>query len=221
MTTDDQPFKVGDIVRLKMGRSPIRVMEVAKVERAKVGSNRIWKKFPDKVWAIRFTYVSQLDYVARYGTNYDQEPHRWRIASDFVLIEKHKENEVAETEKLYLTKEGSYGKFLTHDSQGRAVLEMKGSGNVQAFKPEDLEEVVPYTICITESTVRPDRRPDQIHIVVAKGSTKRGDLLIGPSGVYRVSEIDTKCRKAINVSGEWRKMVTEPFLVGDAVVDDD
>lgn len=55
--------------------------------------------------------------------------------------------EIKMSNTLYKIKDKElYGIYLTNDNQGRMVLEMKGSGDIAAYKKDELEEVTPYTV---------------------------------------------------------------------------
>lgn len=100
------------------------------------------------------------------------------------------EKETDMTGKLYQTKDGKrFGTFLARNSAGKLVLELKDkAGGVEAFAPEEVEVVTPYTI-----GVHSDGGP--AHYETPAGSVKVGDLLIlGDSGVNFavVTELDTK-----------------------------
>lgn len=96
---------------------------------------------------------------------------------------------------LYQTKDAEprFGTKLTVNSQGQFVLEMKGEGGkVEAFNPEDLELVVPYTVQL--DCVVPGE--SGMHIQCEKGKLEKNDLLmsITTGRIYRVSHVDTKNR---------------------------
>ena len=101
---------------------------------------------------------------------------------------------------LYQTLEEKprFGTFLTKNSQGKMVLEMKGKdGEVEAFDPKELEEVLPYTVSI-QKMPSDGQKGDIRHYQFAKGSVKKNDLLVHISTglIYKVTDLDTKSKTA-------------------------
>jgi hypothetical protein len=174
-------FQATDIVRLKSGKSKILVLAVKYF----TCSNR--DTIPPRPherhrnlragWYIKFVYWSARNFV--------ETDHKWRIADDFVHYEEIQEV----TKKLYQTKDGEFGEFLTRDSQGRMVLEMKGSGVVKAFDKNDIEEVKPYTVKIEHVNGGEVRDYE-----FKKGSVELGDILLHLSTgrLFRVIQLDSK-----------------------------
>ena len=159
-------FQVGDIVRLRRGQKRMEVAEVSRNGRYIRASYRIGSVETD-------LYMKPM-----------------RPAADYVHFEE-KEPEVAQ--KLYATLEENprYGTFLTHNSEGQLVLEMKGEGGkVEAFAKGSVEEVVPYTF-----EVRGVMNGGSKSTYTCKeGEVKVGDVLISDAGnLYVVARIDTKC----------------------------
>lgn len=176
------PFKVGDLVRLKTGKSPIVVVDVFEI-RGK--------------WWITYRYKSSRSYAA-------YEPKR-RPARDFILFNP-KETEM---EMLYETPDGDYGTKLAVNSKGEFVLEIKGNkGEVKAYHPSVLKEVVPYTVLIEGSD-------STHHIQVEKGIFTRGEWLLDDHGnMLQVKEVDTKERRAkISTGLAFYRIATEKILL--------
>jgi hypothetical protein len=101
-----------------------------------------------------------------------------------------------------------YGTFLTKDSQGKLVLELKGSNKVASFSSDELEEVVPYTIDIQFQT-----GGDIYTFTSEKGTLELGDLVVpygrvyeGPYGrdIAQVTGVDTKNKKATKPFKGWK-----------------
>ena len=94
------------------------------------------------------------------------------------------------TQKLYKTNDGKYGTFLTRDSAGNFVLELKGGEGVKEYAQTDLDEVRPYAVEISLMGHREDTR----HYAFPKGSVKLGDILIQAStgAVFEVTKLDSK-----------------------------
>lgn len=181
-------FNKGDIVVLKTGEAPQRVLDVCHGGSSKYG------------WAIRAQYLNDPD--DNYGTS-----RRWRAADDF----KPYEGDAPETEttdmanELYQTKTGDalFGTLLARNSAGRLVLEIKGTGQVRDFAPDEVEVVRPYTVRVRNVTTG-----QQVHRTAAKGSVVVGDVLLHGGALYEVEAIDTKSGKPSGtLTG--RKLVTE------------
>ena len=114
------------------------------------------------------------------------------------------------TTQLYQTNEETarFGTFLTKDSQGRIVLEMKGSAGVEAFDPKTVEEVMPYTVAMTQTT---DHNSSRVHVEMPKGQVSKGDILLSAQdgNLYTVVQTDTKSKRAMDVTKfKFRKLVT-------------
>lgn len=92
---------------------------------------------------------------------------------------------------LYLhTASNTYGKYLAVDGQDRIVLEMK-SGEIKAFKRDEIEEVAPYTVELATAG------GSALVYRSKEGAVKVGDLLIiGDKGMTfaRVKAVNTKSK---------------------------
>lgn len=108
---------------------------------------------------------------------------------------------------LYETKDGKFGILLTKNSQGKFVLEMKGSSEVLAFDPEDLTEVTPYTVEIHFHFDSGGKH----HMEVPEGKLEKGDIVYHGSNIGWVVALDTKCRRPADLGSgkQLRKVVTE------------
>lgn len=119
------------------------------------------------------------------------------IPSSVLISAKLKSNEMEKpmTNKLFQTKSDvpEYGTFLAKNSQGNYVLEMKGSGEVKSFSPDEIEEVRPYTVKLSSS-----RGMSLYHVAVKKGSLEVGDLVVYNDQVCVVDELDTKVEAVTN-----------------------
>lgn len=146
-------FTVGDKVVLKTGECPQIVVDVK--------ANPYGKFFVRCIYLARIAAVrkknkwhEQTDYGAAvrisavFGArNYE----KFRPEDDFVPYVEPKHKEGREMAKdLYQTKKEpiEYGTFLVKNSKGEMVLEMKGTGGVVAFRPEEIEKVMPYTVSV-------------------------------------------------------------------------
>ncbi|WP_157385590.1 hypothetical protein [Mesorhizobium sp. STM 4661] len=143
--------------------------------------------------------------VARYKS----DPHgrsygtpQPRRNSDFVRIET---KETITMSKLYqtITEPNRFGSFLAHNSAGQIVLEMKGtSGGVEAFNPDAVEEVRPYTVAaVSGGSPR--------HFITKKGSVDKGDVVLTPTGMLlHIIRLDTKSAK-VEGTLKGRKLLSE------------
>ena len=161
-------FKKGDLVKLKSGTS---VMKVTKVRK--------------DIGTISCKYV------------YTHHTQNCRRAGDFEFHETHhpKEDHMSNSPILFETPEGKFGTQIAVNSEGRIVLEIKGSsGQVLAFKSSELIEVVPYTVAI--KGVDDNTR----HVQVQKDSLKVGDVVVNGIKLGLVTAIDTKNRGATSLN---------------------
>jgi len=190
------PFKTGDKVRLKTGSSPIQVLEVDYFDCASPKTTPRWTKRswstnrrPMKGWYIRFQYFSSLHYG-------EDQSRSWREADDFVFFDPQEEDIIVTAPQLYQTMEEKprFGTFLTKNSHGKIVLEMKGKdGEVEAFDPKDLEEVLPYTVALTRFNGGQNDGETR-HYQFKQGLLKEDDVLVHLStgALYRVTAVNTK-----------------------------
>lgn len=165
------PFSPGDIVHLKTGTAPIRVKAVYQEGRK---------------WVLDGEYVHSDNTVM------------CRNQSNFVYHDENPESEEEElpmTTTLYQTTEETprFGTKLATNSAGKVVLEMKGTGDVEAFDAETIEEVLPYTVAV--KPVDEGRNAKVAHYVTVKDAVVKGDLLITSEGFFvEVTELNTKRR---------------------------
>lgn len=164
-------FSPGDIVHLKTGTAPIRVKAVYQEGRK---------------WVLDGEYVhSDNTVMCRSQTNFvfhDDQP-------------ENEEEELPMTTTLYQTTEEKprFGTMLATNSAGKVVLEMKGTGDVEAFDPEQIEEVLPYTVSV--KPVDEGRNAKTSHYATTKDAVVKGDLLITSEGFFvEVVEVNTKRR---------------------------
>lgn len=183
------PFKKGDIVVLKTGTAPQRVLDVGR---------------HNGDYAVRTVYLS--DPYDTYETQ-----RRWRVARDYQLYNREADEPATENTTmadLYQTKTGEalFGTLLARNSAGRLVLEIKGTGQVRDFAPDEVEIVRPYTV-----RVRNMLSGQTLNMTSAAGAVAKNDIVIHDGGViYVVEAVDTKSAKTSgSLSG--RKLVTEAF----------
>lgn len=188
------PFKEGDLVRLVNGKKPQRVIDTH------------YQKISG--WRIRAAYLEAHDYVSY--------PPKWRTARDYVLYNRASEAEPQENTymaKLFQINTGDnepkFGTYLATNSVGHLVLEIKGTGEVRAFSPEDVSEVKPYTVAL-KFVGASSRNPT--HYRSKPGALERGDMVIFVDGAIAiVTKIDTKQEGAQSLGKGVRKLVTAPL----------
>lgn len=194
------PFQEGDIVRLKNGQKP---MEVVKI----------------KTGYIRTRYLGRPAYTDYSGREYD---NGWRECTAFVLVARDgvvvehypgEKKEKTEMAKLYEVTVGEtvvFGTLLAQNSQGRLVLEIKGTNEVRDFDPKDVTEVVPYTVAIRVGVdVSGAKTVGASHYKCKPGALAVGDVVLFSNGAFgRVTQIDTKKADGQSLKNA-RKLVTE------------
>lgn len=197
-------FKLGDFVRLKTGYSKMQIVDIK----------------------LKFTVPGDAYHIIT-AEYYDPKAKmkclsKTRHEFDFTFWEEKVdvEDEVETYDRkdimLYQTKEKKprYGTYLANDSQGRIVLEMKSPSGVfvEAFKEDDVEEVVPYTFEVEPfRTSRVNR--NNWHYISQEGQVVVGDILLSDRGnMYRVVRVNTK-NKETKKEFKGRKLVTS--RIGD------
>src|SRR6056297_415900 len=179
--TTGPPFAIGDIVVLKTGHSPQEVWDIRR------------SRPRGEFYEMRCMYLSAKN--SSYGDFYETAS-RWRRASDYRLFEPHKTDKEVEIPmpKLYQTNgdEPRYGTFLTKDSRGRMVLEMKPEGNVESFEPKQLEEVLPYTVELAQLMPNSGETGRTMNVLAEQGQVQKDDVLLElVSGLmWRVKKLD-------------------------------
>lgn len=217
-------FGYGDIVRLKGGWSPIRIMRsyggMVDVrycgshsnDEVRMNHNQItkvsdpvneFKRCPN--WEKRLTEADKIALsIQRHAT---ASPLPWQTKT-----QTSKEDNMT---KLYQTKEETprFGTLLATNSAGKLVLEMKGSGEVLTFEKKEVEEVKPYTVRIKFQDSH-----TEYEYLSRKGDVEVGDMIIlnGNGHIAKVTAVDTKSDRATkDLVG--RKVLTAPF--GESVVE--
>ena len=112
---------------------------------------------------------------------------------------------------LYQTKEDKprFGTMLTKNSKGKMVLEMKGKdGEVEAFNPADIEEVMPYTIQLTRFVGGNETDPQKRDYELTEGTLSLGDVVVQLStgSLWEVTATDSKCRSPSNSKNGFFKL---------------
>jgi len=228
----EPPFKTGDEVRLKTGKSKIIVYEVdyfgegdqvPHYAKRNWGSDWMKKRYqPKEGWFIRFGYASSR----HYESHYDGKHRKWREAEDFVFYHDQLEKEepiMTEKPKLYQTKEEDprYGTFLTKNSLGQMVLEMKGEGGkCEGFAEGDIEIVTPHTVELTRIGISHEEKRGQtnsLHIVTKAGQVAKDDVLLEMNSgiIWRVTNVDSKCLSPRENKSKWMKIPATFVTLGE------
>lgn len=123
------------------------------------------------------------------------------------IKEKKKEAEMSKLYEFEVEGKKLFGTKLAVNSEGKWVIEAKGSAGVYALHKSELQEVIPYSILVQGHYTR-----EKVHMMAEKGKFKEGEcyLVENTSGfsLYRVCQVDTKTITAKTFSPKL-KIVTE------------
>lgn len=172
-TSYKQPFKVGDIVRLKSGEAPQRVLEV-------------------KLNQIRCEYISSRKQIGFRSVD-DFVKYEYDVPN-----EEDKMEDYDMKDKLFKTLETNrFGTGLAIDSDGKYVLKMQDNGNFEAFSESELKRVMPYTFDV-EFLSGSTNRANRYSYRGREGSVQLGDLLIleDSANIARVVAVNTESEAA-------------------------
>lgn len=161
----DEPFKVGDIVRLITGGAPIKITQISEngtFDGRYVNTNHTITRRP-------------LTRIVQYNqTNNTQ-----------------KENNMT---KLYEVKESetvtTFATKLAVNSSGLWVMEEKGTGRVFTATPSSAEEVMPYTI--TVQFLGTDYRKEYSYFAKKGDFEVNQVFMMDNNSLCRVTGVDTK-----------------------------
>jgi hypothetical protein len=178
--------KIGDVVRLNRGWTPLIVLSVSTTD-------RVIAKYANS----KFNPVVKRDYneperahgtqirLGKEFTAWDRKP----ITQGFNYIMSH--TPTATTPREYETIHPipyTIGVYLTKTSIGNIVIETRG-GQVKTFKPEELKEVFPITFKVKGINSMYSchyKIPPNVFI-------QKGDILVSESNnIYIVEEVDTR-----------------------------
>lgn len=173
-------FEVGALVRLKTGKSPMRVTKVSLC-----GKN------------IKTEYLSsrkQLDWRDIDAFEHYHEPE--------IKIEKEAEM----THKLYKTvADARYGEYRAKDGD-KILLLMSDSGAYEAFAPEAIKRVMPYTYDVMFTGTG-----KAYSYIGTEGEVAVGDILLGDSmTLAQVVAVGTESESATK-RFKGAKLVTTPL----------
>jgi uncharacterized protein YodC (DUF2158 family) len=166
-------FQVNDIVTLKSSSGKQKVTKVS------ASGDYISTKYCKSSYGNKCRRASDFEH-------FNPAPEKEEIMTTITKIFK-----VLGTEK--------YGTYLTGDSHGRIVLEIRGSDEVRAFPKSEIEEVVPYTIQVSNSR----------HYSTAIDVVKVGDWLLLGDSFEKVTGVNTGCKNAPDLPKSTARVVTE------------
>lgn len=207
MRRTENPFKVGDIVRLRTGWTAMKVVRVQGCEVAAVYSPQAadaFLKLPP--WELRAVPESAFD-----QTRYARDFCKWtedfakktrgavnRFKADFDNLQKEKEKDQDMTTIYRFTEDEKefFCTKLADASGGRTVVEVKGTGEVKAVETTKLEEVLPYSVGV--KFLNGHNTSTTYHYFDEKQTLKEGDLLLHAEShnFATVTSVNTKSRKA-------------------------
>lgn len=133
----------------------------------------------------------------------DDDPFLWAAEATFYQKKKSVPNKEKKEvkEELYEINDGlfgtRYGIKLAENSQGKWVMEIKGTGAVEAVDPTKVSKVVPYTIAIRFAP-----KGQTYHYLAKAGDYQIGDFYIvegyqgGNFQLATVVDINTKSEMA-------------------------
>ena len=94
--------------------------------------------------------------------------------------------------------------YLATNSEGKSVVEIKGSGEVRAIDHKLLQEVVPYTIQVTSHSGQKQ------HFAAKKGFWNVNDVFPFNGSLYVVNRVDSRGGEGLpEVPNRRLAMVTE------------
>jgi hypothetical protein len=165
-------FEKGDIVRLRKGKLPLRVVTCYKITKR---YDLMYLHSEDMKY-----YVPESNIVA-----YEEQPEQ-------------KENQMTQLYEFVdaTTNTTKFGTQLATNSEGKWVMEVKGTGEVLVIPAKDAKKVMPYTI-----GVKFEQNGQEYHYLAEKGKYEQGQVFITNSlnGNYQIAvihRINTESDKA-------------------------
>jgi len=122
-----------------------------------------------------------------------------------------KEDTVNELYEIKFGTETAYGYKLAMNSENKLVMEIKGTGNIIVVNPDDVKEIMPYTITVTSFSGDAQR-----NYTIEKGKVALNDIVLHMPkgsktvGLGVVSALDTKVKGAAQFTGS--KLVAEHIV---------
>ncbi len=186
------PYKVGDIVRVRCGSSPIRI-------------TKIYKDLDKSLWYVDGYYLSTKNVVRQKRTN-DLTTYSGSLQGyDLSIPESHPDTDQTQTKKddnmLYqfnVDDKIVFGAYLATNSDGKWVMEARDTKAIHLLDKKDVEEVLPYTISVRFSnsdgsqtySYFAEKDKFTLGFYLVNGAVKSG------FGIAEVVALDTKSKSA-------------------------
>ena len=128
-----------------------------------------------------------------------------------LLMEHKKEDKMNELYEIKIGTETAYGYKLAMNSENKLVMEIKGTGKIVVVNPDDVKEIMPYTITVTSFSGDAQR-----NYTIEKGKVALNDIVLHmPKGAKTVglgvvTALDTKVKGAAQFTGS--KLVAEHIV---------
>ena len=122
-----------------------------------------------------------------------------------------KEDDMNELYEIKLGSETAYGYKLAMNSENKLVMEIKGTGNIVVVSPDDVKEIMPYTITVTSFSGDAQR-----NYTIENGKVALNDIVLHMPkgsktvGLGVVTALDTKVKGAAQFTGS--KLVAEHIV---------
>jgi len=122
-----------------------------------------------------------------------------------------KEDDMNELYEIKLGSETAYGYKLAMNSENKLVMEIKGTGNIVVVSPDDVKEIMPYTITVTSFSGDAQRS-----YTIENGKVAVNDIVLHMPkgsktvGLGIVTALDTKVKGAAQFTGS--KLVAEHIV---------
>jgi len=122
-----------------------------------------------------------------------------------------KEDDMNELYEIKLGSETAYGYKLAMNSENKLVMEIKGTGNIVVVSPDDVKEIMPYTISVTSFSGDAQRS-----YTIENGKVAVNDIVLHMPkgsktvGLGVVTALDTKVKGAAQFTGS--KLVAEHIV---------
>jgi len=122
-----------------------------------------------------------------------------------------KEDDMNELYEIKIGTETAYGYKLAMNSENKLVMEIKGTGNIVVVAPDDVKEIMPYTITVTSFSGDAQR-----NYTIENGKVALNDIVLHMPkgsktvGLGVVTALDTKVKGAAQFTGS--KLVAEHIV---------
>lgn len=185
-------FKIGEVVRLSTGCTPMIVVATSKRDITAVYTSKYFGE-TQRHRAAFVPWDGETEKVLKLFSDAEANSNKTSklLTSNILSIAESNYKKEENMTQLYQTNEDTprYGTFLIRNSKGQIVLEMKPTGDVEAFEPNAVKEVMPYTVKIGYS-----------HYEVDEGLVEEGDIVgvidgDGDVCFQTVSAIDTRHKR--------------------------